>query len=162
MAVQVTEAFEMGISQKSYSGAEHLAGSRTCLGSKLASKLGVRSQVRSLGIGGGKGEQHGLEDLEYGYDHVSEHGRGNAQGRLSSNANPFVPAGATNRSTMEQSENIKALTENIIQRTVDFTLTGGFLGSTPAVLPNSKKKHQNLHFHLNLPLVHPTSPCSSF
>lgn len=43
MAVQVTEAFEMGISQKGYSGAEHSAGSRTGLGSKLASKLGVKS-----------------------------------------------------------------------------------------------------------------------
>lgn len=66
MAVQVTEAFEVGISQKGYSGAKHLAGSKTCLGSKLASKLGVKSQLRSLGIGSGKEEQHGLEDLKYG------------------------------------------------------------------------------------------------
>jgi hypothetical protein len=43
MAVQVTEAFEMGISQKGYLGAEHSAGSRTGLGSKLASKPGVKS-----------------------------------------------------------------------------------------------------------------------
>ena len=65
-------------------------------------------------------EQHGLEGLKYGYDHVSGHGRGNVRGRLSTNANPFVPAGVTNRSTMKRSESIKALAENVIKRTVDF------------------------------------------
>jgi hypothetical protein len=52
MAVQVTEAFEMGISQKGYSGAEHSAGLRTGVGSKLASKLGVKGN-QGLGTGGG-------------------------------------------------------------------------------------------------------------
>lgn len=110
MAVQITQAFEMEISQKGSLGAEYSTGSRTGLGSNLAGKLG----------GGGKEEQHDLEGRNYSYDHIPGHGCRNAQGRLNSNANPFVPAGATNRSTVERSESIKGLTGNIIQRTVDF------------------------------------------
>jgi hypothetical protein len=101
MAVQITEAFEMDISQKGSFGAQYSTGSTTGLGPRLAGKLG----------GGGKEEQHDLEGLNYSYDHEE---------RLSSNANPFVPAGATSRSTVERSESIRGLTGNIIQRTVDF------------------------------------------
>jgi hypothetical protein len=110
MVVQIKEAFEMDISQKGSLGAEYSTGSRTGHGSKLASELG----------GDGKEQQQDLEGLNYSYDHVPGHGHGNAQGRLSSNATPFVPAGATNRSTLERSESINGLTGNIIQRTADF------------------------------------------
>ena len=110
MAVQITEAFEMDISQKGSLGAEYSTGSRTSLRPKLASGLD----------GGGKEVQHDLEGLNYSYDQVPGRGCGNAQGRLSGNANPFVPAGATSRFTVERSGSIKGLTGNIIQRTVDF------------------------------------------
>ena len=110
MAVQITQAFEMDISQKGSFGAQYSTGSTTGLEPKLAGKLG----------GGGKVEQHDLEGLNYSYDHVPRHGCENAQGRLNSNTNPFVPAGATSRSTVERSESIRGLTGNIIQRTVDF------------------------------------------
>ena len=120
MAVNVTEAFEMGVSQMGSSGRAYAMGSRSGLGSKLASKLGVTSQSRSVGIAGDSGEQNDMEDLKYGYGHGSGQGRGHAQRRLSSNGNPFAPAGAANRSTVERGESIKGLTENMIQRTVDF------------------------------------------
>lgn len=113
-AVNISESFEMGGTKKTSSSQDAYArGSNVGLGSRIASRF--KSQPRSnMGTAAEKDnhEDSNMEDMKYGYM---------AHGHLSiSQDNPFHPTSATHTSTVERSDSIKGLTENVINRTTEF------------------------------------------
>ncbi len=114
MAVNITESFEMGVSKKVSSSNEHYAsGSGIGIGSRIASKFGVRSQQRSNNISSMK-RNDDIEDAKYGIG-VDGHEHGFTRGH-NDNAHNV----STNRSTVERSDSVKGLTDGVIYRSVDF------------------------------------------
>jgi len=106
MGFGVTEPLELNSSEKKTPGNTYASKFGTGFGSKLASRIGVRSQVskNNMSMSRTSGSGDDIEDLKYGYG-AGQH-----------------PPSQGNKAVVDRSESVKRLTgtDNVIVQTVDY------------------------------------------